>query len=325
MKIKSRYVDFYDYVTGIVGFDKSRLYYRETSVFDNLKDISKISADVININNKNYKAGLLDVKIKSLRDFCRDSGFEHGLFKIDDISRHINVNDTLQQLVYSFSSKLYLSSSLFSFGEMNPAIVVVGGFIHYGFSVTKTTLTEDGREVNNLELIMTLNAFEKYLSGFDSKENTEDLELKKLLILVKYFIYIANESGIGIDGVVPFGKPIDAINDDRIIALNRLVDAPVYAIIYGSKNKYINNNGITSRFLRKFVEPDSIEYVFKNPRLFSSGLVNISCPMQTFQNIDMVLGDIQNIEKDIAFSNETIIEAKGFDNKLSFRKSKSKK
>ena len=52
---------------------------------------------------------------------------------------------------------------------------------------------------------------------------------------------------------------------------------------------------------------------------------NVLDPMEVYQNIEMAIISINNIERDTSFSDKVMIESKGFDNKTSFRNRKKKK
>lgn len=334
MKINSNFRDFYDYVVGIVGIDNDRNFFRVT------KEIKPVNNGLKIITNdlmKECESGYTITDFKSnktsLKDFRNSFDLSGGNAEPpSSLSNYINnyYESSILHRIYRLSAEVFIDfENKLGGASIYPCILVFGSKVTIGFVAIKSSFV-NGVSVNKaFDPIMSLNNLDTFLCGDDFKKMSGYKPYENLKMYVKYLIHAGTINGLDVDGEVPFGKFQDFLGKKEVSDYNKKVDSPVSLIVYSgmrraTKYKGDSHSNSYHASANDKISLNKIESVVINPVLISSGIQMLMCPMQAYQDIDMAVSEINNVEKEVKFTDKVMIESKGFDNKTSFRKTKSK-
>lgn len=297
MNINSNYKDFYDYVVGLVGVDTDRHYYRVAKEWEEYSKKEDLKENNLKIQNLilSYKNNLRFEKPRI------GNGF-HNPF----------ITERIQAITSSFVTRYGIGVSI------NTAYIIFGTKVVYGLALS---INHDSNSVSSTTYIpiASINSLKNLLSdkSIFSRVAYHDIEEDLNAILTKIdSIRDENiESGLDPLEAAMISSVVDMQVNQKSLAnlvdYNKMVGAPVSMFVRNAGNVHYTGGAMGTIIL--------------NPMLRGSGVENVIDPMEAYQNIEMAIISINNIEKDTSFSDKVMIESKGFDNKTSFRNRKKKK
>lgn len=288
MRINSNYTDFYDYVIGLVGIDKDRYFYRVT------KEVEVAGPDD-NLKIKNLILGHFNtIRIKKPRG--------------SEIFYNPFISDNIAKAAETFISNCGIGVSL------NTGHVVFGTKVVNVLVLTRKHNT-DGATSETYTPILSINRLKGILSDksiFNISSSLEgNEEYKKLINKIDKIKDTIIERELDINGLAVLGSVQDMQLDNKsmnhLVEYNKMVGSPISLLIQYAKRQKDMNKAWT---------------VITNPMLVGSGIESVCDPIETYQNIEMSVISINNTETDVIFSNDVMVESKGFDKKISFRNRK---
>lgn len=288
MRINSNYTDFYDYVIGLVGVDTDRYFYRVT------KEV-EVSGHDDNLKIKNLILGHFNtIRIKKPRG--------------SEIFYNPFISDNIAKAAETFISKCGIGVSL------NTGHVVFGTKVVNVLVLTRKHNT-DGATSETYTPILSINRLKGILSDksiFNISSSLEgNEEYKKLINKIDKIKDTIIERELDINGLAVLGSVQDMQLDNKsmnhLVEYNKMVGSPISLLIQYAKRQKDMNKAWT---------------VIANPMLVGSGIESVCDPIETYQNIEMSIISINNTETEVIFSNDVMVESKGFDKKISFRNRK---